>query len=280
MTNRAPKGDLSTYELDSFEHEGVGRQLYRKGSGPAVVVIAEMPGITPMVLGFADQVVAIGCSVVLPDFYGTAGRGPRAGSAAAGLGYIAKSLTSGCVSKDFSTFALGKTSPIATWLRALARAEHERWGGPGVGAVGMCFSGGFALAMATDPSVVAPVMSQPALPFAVSKKHRNSIDVSPEDLDVVAGRCAAEGLSVLGLRFKGDPSVPKERFGFLTERLGDCFVAVELDQADGNPAALESPEIIKHHSVLTESLVDEPGQPTRNAADRVLELFGSRLLGG
>ena len=271
MSSLAPIGELHTFAAGSFAHAGTSHSVYRKGSGPAVVVITEMPGITPMVLGFADRVVELGCSVVLPDLYGTPGR-------ELSLGYIAKSIASVCVSREFSMLALGKTSPIADWLRALARAEHERCGGPGVGAVGMCFSGGFALAMATDPSVIAPVLSQPGLPFGVSKKHRYSIDTSPKDLDVVAQRCAGQGLQVLGLRFEGDPGVPADRFAFLTERLGSGFVAIELEQADGNPLALERPEVIKHHSVLTGSLIDEPGQPTRNALDQVLELFGSQLL--
>ena len=271
MSHLSPLGELSTFEVGFFEQGGASHRVYRKGSGPAVVVITEMPGITPMVLGFADRVVNLGCSVVLPDLFGTPGRDPS-------MGYIAKSIASGCISKDFSTLALGKTSPIADWLRALARAEHERCGGPGVGTVGMCFSGGFALAMATDPAVVAPVLSQPGLPFPVSKKHRGSIDVSPEDLDLISHRCAAEGLSVLGLRFDGDLGVPADRFAFLSQRLGECFTAVELDQADGNPVALESPEVVKHHSVLTASLIDEPGEPTRKALDQVLDLFRLRLL--
>jgi dienelactone hydrolase len=139
----------------------------------------------------------------------------------------------------------------------------------------MCFTGGFALAMAVDRRVVAPVLSQPSLPLPVTKRRKGTIDCSPAELDIVAGRCAAEGLRVLGLRFEGDPFVPAERFAFLRKRLGDGFVAVELDQADGNPA-----EVLKnHHSVLTGGLVDEPGEPTRDALDQVLAMFRSKLLG-
>ena len=80
---------------------------------------------------------------------------------------------------------------------------------------------------------------------------------------------------MLGLRFDGDPFVPAERFAFLRKRLGDGFVAVELDQADGNPAET----LRKHHSVLTGGLIDEPGEPTRDALDQVLALFRRKLLG-
>ncbi|MGZ3418792.1 MAG: dienelactone hydrolase family protein [Polyangiales bacterium] len=251
----------------------MAHDVYRKGKGPAVIVIAEMPGISPMVLGFADRVVSLGCTAVLPDLFGHAGRDPlepSVGTKLHGLTTMARA----CVSKEFTTFATGRSSPVVAFLRRLAIREHERCGGPGVGVVGMCFTGGFGLAMAVEPCVLAPVLSQPSLPFGPSEKHRRGIDCSKEDLDVVAGRCAREGLRVLGLRFDGDPLVPRERFEFLRDRLGDGFVAVELSQADGHPGG----PLPKHHSVLTADLIDEPGEPTRAALDRVLELFRSKLL--
>lgn len=279
MANRAPTGDLSTFEQDSFAFDGENRPIYRKGSGAAVIVITEMPGITPMVLGFAGRVAAAGHTVVLPHLYGTAGRDPEAGSTISNLMYGVRSMAGGCISRDFSTYALDRTSPVAEWLRALARSEHERSGGPGVGVVGMCFSGGFALAMATDPAVVAPVMSQPSLPLPVPgrKMARPAIDVSEADLDRIVGRYAAEGLGVLGLRFEGDSFVPEERFAYLSDRLGNAFLSVELAQADGHTDGLDGPGMSAHHSVLTTALVDEPGTPTRNALDQVLDFLGTRL---
>jgi len=272
---KAPAGDLATYERGSFTHEGATHVVYRKGRGPAVLVITEMPGISPMVLGFADRVVALGCSVALPDLFGEAGRDPLAGSRlAAGLrnlGVIART----CIRKEFTVLAAGESSPVVSWLRALGRSEHERCGGPGVGVVGMCFTGGFALAMAADQRVLAPVMSQPSLPFGVGRL-RGAVDCSAGDLDTVARRCSGEGLRVLGLRFDGDPLVPAERFAYLRERLGDGFVSVELPQAAGHP---EDP-MPRHHSVLTTALIDEPGEPTRDALDRVLGLFKAKLLAG
>ena len=101
----------------------------------------------------------------------------------------------------------------------------------------MCFTGGFALAMATHPSVLAPVLSQPSMPIAATRRQRRSIDCSPTELDAVRDRCAAEGLTVLGLRFRDDRLAPGERFAFLRERLGDAFVAVEIADEAANPAA-------------------------------------------
>jgi dienelactone hydrolase len=249
---------LDPFAREPFTADGKTRDVYRRGTGPAVIVIAEVPGITPKVVEFADLVVGIGCTAVLPHLFGDPGREPSAVDAL-------RVMASGCVSRDFSTWATGRTSPVVTWLRALAASEHERCGGPGVGAVGMCFTGGFALAMATDPRLLAPVLSQPSLPFAVTGKHKRSIDTSPADLAVVKQRCAAEGLQVLGLRFTSDRAVPKERFDLLRHELGDAFVAVELDD-DAAPPGTKNP-----HSVLTEHRVDA-------AVDQVLELFRSRLL--
>src|SRR6185312_4298781 len=50
--------------------DGMVRPTYRKGSGPGVVVIHEIPGITPAVIRFAEEVVARGFSVVLPSLFG------------------------------------------------------------------------------------------------------------------------------------------------------------------------------------------------------------------
>ena len=266
--------ELADFERTSFRHDGKQRTVFRLGTGPAVIVLAELPGITPKVAGFARRVAGIGCTAVMPHLFGRPGHDPVASGR---LGLVRSTLTTFlplCVSREFTTWATDRTSPVVIWLRALAAAEHERCGGPGVGAVGMCFTGGFALAMATHPSILAPVLSQPSMPMSATARQRGSIDCSPRELDAVRDRCAAEDLTVLGLRFRGDNFVPDERFAFLRRRLGDAFVAVELDAAAANPDATTKP-----HSVLTEHLVDKPGEPTRAALERVLELFRVRLLG-
>ncbi|HEX5367064.1 MAG TPA: dienelactone hydrolase family protein [Acidimicrobiales bacterium] len=264
---------LAPYERTSFTHGGKARDVFRRGTGPAVVVIAEMPGITPKVVALADRIVDLGCTAVLPRLFGEPGRDPAEGGRLGSAAYALSSMVPACVSREFTVLATGRTSPVVDWLRALANAEHERCGGPGVGAVGMCFTGGFALAMATSPRLLAPVLAEPSLPFGITERHRHSIDISPGDLATVKQRCAAEGLEVLGLRFRGDRLSPPERFAFLREELGDAFVAVELDDSTANPEAAMRP-----HSVLTEHLVDEPGQPTRAALDQVLDLFRRKLV--
>ncbi|MEY4576068.1 MAG: hypothetical protein RL701_771 [Pseudomonadota bacterium] len=272
---RAPSGNLAGFEREVFASAGFSHAVFRKGHGPAVLVIAEIPGITPHLIGFAERMVAMGCTVILPDLFGTAGRDPfalgRVGLALQALSSVARV----CVSREFSLFALGQASPVVTWLRALAAREHERCGGPGVGVVGMCLTGGFALAMASDPHILAPVLSQPSLPVALSERHRRSIDCSDAELEQVAARCANEGYRVLGVRFKGDSLAPGQRFRFLKERLGEGFISVELPKNSGHPdSLLPSP-----HSVLTGDLIDDPGEPTRVALDQVLAFIRDRLIG-
>jgi dienelactone hydrolase len=271
---RCAAGDLSTYQREPFAAADFAHDVYRKGAGPAVLVLAEMPGISPQVLGFADHVVALGCTAVVPDMFGTAGRDPLRGHPRQRVRYGLGTMARACISREFTVLALGRSSPIVDWLRALGEREHARCGGPGIGVVGMCFTGGFALALASDPRVLAPVLSQPSLPFAVNGARRRAIDCSAAQLEQVAVRCQRDGLQVLGLRFEDDPFVPAERFAALRERLGEAFIAVELPQAAGHPAG----PMPKHHSVLTVDLIDEPGEPTRAALDRVLALLRAKLL--
>lgn len=267
--------DLTGFDRSTFTHGGNTRRILRRGTGPAVIVMAEIPGITPKVLEFAERVAAIGCTAVLPVLFGKPGRdaNPAAHGRLNSALYTASSMWQVCVSREFTVLATGKTSPVVTWLRALAAHEHRRCGGPGVGAVGMCLTGGFALAMAADERLLAPVVSQPSLPLALTRSRAGTIDVSAEDLAAVRGRCERAELQVMGLRFRGDRLVPGDRFAYLRRELGAAFTAVELDDSAANPDAVLPP-----HSVLTEHLIDAPGQPTRAALDEVLALFRTRLL--
>ena len=256
---------LDDFTERSFTHDGATKRVFCAGTGPAVIVIHEMPGITPPVADFARRVRDAGFSVRMPSLFGEPGR-PMS------TGYVIKSLSQACVAKEFVTLALDRTSPVIGWLRALAADAHQECGGPGVGAVGMCFTGGFALGMMIDDIMLAPVLSQPSLPFPVSPARRRAVGVSDEDLARVKAR-AQHGACLMGLRFTKDPAVPGDRFDTLRRELGDAFIAVEIESTKGNPHGIPRAA----HSVLTEHLVDEPGHPSREALDRVLAFFEERL---
>ena len=258
--------ELAGFTLSPFTSGGKTKDVYRAGAGPGVIVIHEVPGITPEVTAFGQRVVDAGFTAVMPSLFGTPGKEMSAL-------YALRSMAAGCVSREFVTFATNKTSPISSWLRALAKRTHEECGGPGVGVVGMCFTGGFALGMMAEPAVIAPALSQPSLPFGLGKKRRAAVGVSNTDLEIVKDRCTAEDLCVMGMRFTGDRIVPGERFATLKRDLGDRFIAVEIDSSNGNSHGIPG----SAHSVLTVHLVDEPGHPTREALDGLLAFFEQRL---
>jgi len=238
---------LETWTSSSHTHDGTTHPTYRKGTGPGVIIIHEIPGLTPAVIGFAEEVVAAGFTVVLPHLFGTPSR--KYSTAA-----VVSTLVRVCVRAEFTKLATGQTAPIASWLRSLSRSLHEELGGPGVGALGMCFTGGFALAMMVDPAVAAPVLAQPSAPFAVSPGRSRDLNLSPADLTVVKERAAA-GCEVLGLRYRRDPMVGK-RFDTLIRELGDAFIRVEFEG--------------RKHGTLTE-------HRQQKAVDDVLAFFAEKL---
>jgi dienelactone hydrolase len=169
---------------------------------------------------------------------------------------LTSSLIQVCTSSEFTKLATGKTAPITDWLRSLSRKVHADVGGPGVGAIGMCFTGGYALAMMVDESVAAPVVAQPSTPFAIGTKRGASLNLSPADQEAMVARANA-GCPVLGLRYRDDKATGT-RFQTLETLLGDNFVGVEFDG--------------KGHATLTEHRQQE-------AVDRVLAFLGERLRG-
>lgn len=237
------------HTAESLDGESLTFPTYRKGSGPGVIVIHEIPGLTPDVIAFAEDVVAAGFTVVMPHLFGTPERNdsPLA---------IASTMRQICVRRELSMLATGQTQPVAGWLRSLARRLHGELGGPGVGALGMCFTGGFALAMMVDDSLAAPVLCQPSAPFPVGKARAADLNLSPADLDTVKQRAAA-GCQVLGLRYDKDMATGT-RFETLTREIGDAFIKVEFPG--------------RKHSTVTRHRQQE-------AVDRIVAFFSEKLAG-
>jgi dienelactone hydrolase len=253
------------FAADTFTALDGTRDVYRRGAGPAVIVMAEVPGITPQVARFAACVADAGFSVFMPQLFGTPNRDET-------VAYSAGVIARLCVSREFKLLAANESSPIVDWLRALARHAHVQCGGQGVGAVGMCVTGNFALAMMLDAPVVAPVLSQPSLPFSVTRALSGALHASPRELAAAHDKIDGEGARILGLRFAGDPMCRAARFERLREEFGDAFEAIEIDDRHANPDGRRPP-----HSVLTRHLIDADGQPTRAALDRTLAFLRERL---
>ena len=249
-----------------FTHDRRTYEVFKGGSGPAVLVLHEVPGLHPGVIDFAGRLIAAGYTVYLPSLFGRPA-GPVNGRE------VVRSILRICVAREFTKLA-DRTSPVVGWLRALASSAYRECGGSGVGVVGMCFTGGFALATALEASVVASVLSQPVMPAPIGQRGRAALGLDAEDLDTLTTR-AKDNFRVLGLRFTNDRGCPPERFETLRAKFGTSFEGIEIDSSPGNAAGIAP----SAHSVLTISLVDEPGHPTRVALDRVLAFLAEQLRG-
>lgn len=262
----SPEADLTGWTATPFTAAGFTYDVYRKGQGPGVVLIPEMPGLHPGVLALGNHLVDKGFSVAAPSLFGT----PGASAIRPGTVPV---LMRGCIAKEFSAFATNADRPVAHYLRALARDLNEKTPGKGVGVIGQCFTGGFALAAAVDDSVLAPVLSQPSLPMPLTGKHKRDPGLSEAELTVIEQRAANDGLCALGLRFSQDALSPGERFATLKKRLGDAFEVIEIDSGKGNAHGIGR----MAHSVLTDQVRETDGHPAYEARKRVVEFLTERL---
>jgi dienelactone hydrolase len=262
----APEADLTGWSAEPFTGGGYTHDVYRKGSGAGVVLIPEIPGIHPGVLGLGNHLVDNGFTVAIPSLFGEPGR-------AKSVGYVLPVISRACVAREFAAFATDKQRPVSVFLRALARDLNATTPGKGVGVIGQCFTGGFALAAAVDDSVLAPVLSQPSVPLPLTPAQRRDAGVSRVELDVIADRAASDGLCALGLRFSEDKMAPGERFRTLKDRLGDAFEVIEIDSGAGNEHGFSK----MAHSVLTDEVREVDGQPAYEARKRVVEFLTARL---
>jgi dienelactone hydrolase len=256
--------EIEGFSLESVDLLGETRAVYKLGSGRAVVVLSEIPGITPETIRFARRLADASFAVYVPQLFGEPMR-PMS------PGYAAQSVARVCIRREIHVLAANGSSPMIGWLRELAKRAHAECGGPGVGVVGMCITGNFGLAMMMDAPVTASVLSQPSLPVGPTAAQRAALHVSPEELVAVREK-VAQGARVLGLRFTGDPLCPPARFERLRQELGSGFEGIEIPSEHANPRAPKPA-----HSVLTHHLIDAEGEPTRAALDRTLAFLRERL---
>jgi dienelactone hydrolase len=257
---------LAGWTPTPFAAAGVTHDVFTRGSGPGVVLLPEIPGMTPQVMGLANHLVGEGFTVAVPSLFGEPGRGLSAG-------YAMRTIAKACITREFMAFARNADRPIAEYTRALARRLHDQAGGPGVGVIGMCFSGGFALAAAVEPAVLAPIGSQPSVPFPLGEARRRDLGMSDREQAVIAERVRTEGLCLVGLRFSEDSASPGDRFTELEKAFGPGWRAISLNSRPGNPDGIGKRE----HSVLTSADVEKPGHPTHAARAEVTAFLRERL---
>jgi dienelactone hydrolase len=259
---------LEDFDPRAIALDGVRKIVHVAGAGPAVIVMTEMPGISPHVARFSRWVRDAGFTVYMPSLFGRDGAVPSEEESVA-------VFQRACVSAEFRALATNESSPVTVWLRSLARLAHRECGGPGVGAIGMCFTGNFALTMMLEPSMLAPVLSQPSLPL----DDPAGIEMAPEELVAVRERLERDDLTVMAYRFSGDRFCKAQRFAAYSQALGDRFVARVLPDSAANPdtAPFFDKVVASPHSVVSAHLIDEAGQPTIAARNEILSFFAQRL---
>lgn len=257
--------DLPGFTSFEFNSNGKGYRVYARGSGPGVLVMHEVPGITPEMLAFATRVADAGFTVWMPHLFGEPGR-------KFSEIYAAEEIAKACLSREFAVFASHEASPLANVMRDIGRELNTRVGGRGIGAIGMCITGNFALAMMADEHLLAPVLAQPALPFGWTSGQKQALHISDEQLSLVRAR-AASGTKFLGMRFTQDNKCPKQRFDRLQAEIGDAFERIEIDSSPGNPFHIHEDA----HSVLVHEFVDVDGHPTKQALLRLLAFWHEAL---
>lgn len=259
---------IDGFSVFDFTADGDTRPVYFRGSGPGVILMHELPGMIPECVDLGNRIAAAGFTVFMPLLLGEAN---QPFSIPKTLGYAAKV----CLSREFSCFAKGESSPITDWLRSLCGEVKKRCGGSGVGAIGMCLTGGFVLSLMADETAIAPVACQPSLPFPISKEHQRDLGISDAQRVKIKEKIDRGG-RILALRFSEDRTCPAERFVRLREEFGEGVETIEIDSSSGNPHNIPQ----SAHATLTVHYCDRPGHPTRQAFERILEFFRDRLRGG
>jgi dienelactone hydrolase len=259
---------LEDFDPRAVALDGVTKVVHVAGTGPAVIVMTEMPGISPHVARFSRWVRDAGFTVYMPSLFGRDGAVPNVDEGTV-------TFRRACVSAEFRAFATNESSPVTQWLRSLASLAHGECGGPGVGAIGMCFTGNFALTMMLEPAMLAPVLAEPTLPL----DDAGGIEMAPDELAAVRERLERDDLTVMAYRFQGDRFCKAERFAAYSRALGDRFIGRVLPDSAANPdtAPFFEHVVASPHSVVTAHLIDEAGQPTIAARDEILSFFADRL---
>ena len=248
---------------NSFAHEGIEHSVFTAGTGPGVLLMHELPGMTPEFWRLANW-LAEHFTVWAPDLFGN-----REAPTSPGL---AKLTFRACISREIHLFAEDDPGPVTQWLRALSRQLHDAVGGPGIGTIGMCMTGNFALTLALDPWVVAPVTSQPGLPANLPWRNQDGgLQMKPEEKAALREQDTA----AMGMRFAGDELCKAARFDAIRSIIGaDRFSEHVLPDDARNPnGSLKHP-----HSVLTDDLVDADDSLTKQKLGEVVAFLKARIV--
>ncbi|GJH16145.1 MULTISPECIES: dienelactone hydrolase family protein [Caballeronia] len=260
----------------NFNHGAYEHAVYVKGTGHVVIVMHELPGFDKSTVNFLDRLVEHGFCVHAPLLFG-----PMLSSDSVG-NYIGL-----CISREFAYLKSNRSAPVCDWLRALARCLSEQNDNARIGVIGMCLTGAFVIPMVIEPGTHAGVISQPAIPisfrYVLSKATQGEgpwmqeMNISDEDIETAARRCARDGVPILVQRFTNDLISTHERVERIRKIFGSTATLYEYD----DPGSDDFP-----HAVLTTEFDDaceydvvdhERPNPTRIALQRVVAFLHENL---
>lgn len=243
--------EKSVFSTDAVDGKPLQHDVYVKGNGPVLLLLQELPGITNEMLALADKLVNAGYRVVIPHLFGPLKK-------FAIVGNLTRLF---CMRREFSLLARNRSSPVVNWLKALCRqlkADHDV---PGIGVIGMCLTGNFAISLMADDSVLAAVGSQPSMPLFSQK----SLHMSDRDISDIRARLDENG-PMLAYRFAGDVLCTAAKFEALDKAFNDDAERIRLNTIPG-----------KKHAILTAHFIDGEGSPTVKALNEIIDYFGERL---
>jgi len=243
--------EKSVFSTDTIDGKPFAHDVYTKGDGPVILLIQELPGIGAATLRLADKLVASGFRVVMPHLFGPLGK----------ISIVGNATRVFCMRREFSLFSKHQTSPVVRWLSALGAAIKDQYNVSGIGVIGMCLTGNFAISMMADAAVLAAVASQPSLPLLSQK----ALHMSTDDTHHIRTALDEKG-AMLAFRFAGDTLCGAAKFSALDATFNDDRERIKLTAIPG-----------KGHSVLTIDFVDKEGAPTDLALREVIAYFGEKL---
>jgi dienelactone hydrolase len=254
----------------------VTHRVFQGGSGPSLLLMHELPGLSAACTAFALRLIARGFQVFMPQMIGPLLQDQAAGN-----------LAKMCISREFGYLRSGTDTPVTAWLRDLARrvANEQQ---TRVGAIGMCLTGAFVILL-IEPAVHAAVASQPGIPFnplyLQSGKFgrgdwERQLNVSDAVLDEAVSAVKSRNKAVLIQRFAEDRICPAAR----VQRLADAFGPNAQAWASIPTSPRRPPSRMPPHAVLTTEydVVHQradvpPDDPTELALQSVVRFFSKHL---
>jgi dienelactone hydrolase len=253
--------DMTDFETADFAAGKISHQVFTKGAGPSILLMHELPGMTVECIRLARTLVDAGFRVHMPLLFGDPGDDHT-------ILFTAKI----CMGREINLFLNSGDSPLLKWLRSYGRQIYAQNGNKGIGVIGLCLTGNFAISMLADEQVLASVSSEPALPFGLTSTSRSDIGVSEADLTGVMAR-NTESAPLMCLRFSNDQLSPRARFEAIQDKFSANLLGIEIDSSPGNSHGIPR----NAHSVLTKDFCDQAGHPTREALDGVIRFLKERL---